>query len=570
MLRRSPGSLTRQQLYDLIRKTSKDEYILSEMIRLGFWEEGEDKPSLSSELIAKKGELERELQDLLKQQQAVSDPEKALKELHKQRKKEALEKREITRQQRNEARYQRAKTWYNINQREITFLGSGYSKGLRGSFTDTKRLDGQGLPLLRSGLDLADAMGITINELRFLSFGRKTSKVSHYKQFLIPKKTGGYRRISAPMPRLKRIQYWILDNILAKLPHDESVNGFVPGRSIVTNAHPHIGADIVINMDLKDFFPTIHYKRIKGLFVKLGYSEHVAVILALVCSEPSVDEVELDNATYYVARSPRYLPQGAPTSPAISNLICRRLDKRIKGAVEKLEFSYTRYADDLSFSCAESSAGNLGKLFWRVGQIIEAEGFVIHPDKTRVMRSSKRQEVTGIVVNRKASINRRTLKQFRALLFHIIQDGIEGKTWNKKAATISTIQGFANYVAMVDPEKGGVFQEQAALIKQRHGYQVQHKAVCDLNKKRMREKSAKGEAPKEGWWKAQPPSAPQLEATPEQKNKTPKQASEAAEQAIQEQETERRNNRQDDSQRKGAGPIGSLVRFVNKLFFRRR
>ncbi len=115
MLRRSPGTLTKQQLFDLIKETSRDEYILSEMIRLGFWDEDKTKPSLPADFIAKKGELERELQELLKQQQVYADPEKALKEIHKQRKQKALNKREETRQQKNEARYQRKKNWYDTS-----------------------------------------------------------------------------------------------------------------------------------------------------------------------------------------------------------------------------------------------------------------------------------------------------------------------------------------------------------------------------------------------------------------------------------------------------------------------
>ena len=141
----SPGKLTRQQLYDLIRETSKDEYILSEMIRLGYWEEENGKPSLPAELIARKGELEREFQGLLKKQQQYQDPQKALKELHKKRKAEALKRREETKRNNNEARYQRAVNWHQKNQTEITYLGEGVSAGLQGSFTDRERLTNQDL-----------------------------------------------------------------------------------------------------------------------------------------------------------------------------------------------------------------------------------------------------------------------------------------------------------------------------------------------------------------------------------------------------------------------------------------
>lgn len=515
MSRISPGKLTRQQLYERIRQTSKDEFILRDMIRLGFWDEDQEKPSLSAELIARKGELKRELRELLQKQQDYSDPEKALKNLHKQRKEEALQRREETRRKHNEERFQRARSWYERNQQDIVFLGKGYSAGLSGSFTDRERLAEQGLPQLENAGKLAQAMGVSINELRFLTFTRNTAKISHYKTFLIAKKRGGTRKISAPMPRLKRLQYWILDNILNKIQLHDAAHGFVPGRSIVTNAQPHVGAGFVVNMDLKDFFPTITFRRIKGLFCKLGYSEQVATILALVCSEPDVDQVALDDQTFYVARSERHLPQGAPTSPAISNLLCRKLDRRMSGLASNLGFAYTRYADDLTFSAGREAAAHLQKLLWRTGCVITEEGFSVHPEKTRIMPCGSRQEVTGIVVNEKLSLDRKTLKRFRALLFQIEKDGLEGRRWGT-GELIPSIEGYANLVAMVDPEKGIKLQKRVAFIKRQCGYQVRPGRINALNRKLFRERAAKGELPREDWWSASPPAPPVKEITPEQ------------------------------------------------------
>lgn len=507
----APGKLTRQQLYDRIRESSKDEYILSEMIRLGYWDESQDKPRLSSDLIREKGQLQRELRELLAQQSLYSDPEKALNEMHKARKKDALLRREQTKQSQSEARYQRALNWHNKNQQEITYLGDGFSQGLKGQVTDKEKLQKQNLPVIEDHLSLAQAMGVSLNELRFMAFGRKTSSVNHYQQFLIPKKTGGTRKISAPMPRLKRLQYWVLDNILEKPPLHDAAHGFVRNRSIVSNATPHVGQDVVVNMDLKDFFPSIDYKRIKGLFGKLGYSESVATVLAMLCSEPDRDSIEIDNETFHVARTPRHLPQGAPTSPAISNLICRSLDRRIHGIAKKLDMNYTRYADDLSFSCSQQSAHNLQKLFWRLQHIINDEGFVIHPDKTRIMRSNSRQEVTGIVVNEKLSIDRKTLKRFRALLFQIEKDGPTDKSWGD-GALFPSIEGYANFVAMVKPEQGLELQRRVMGIKQQYGLQVNHRKVMTLNAKVMRLKAAKGEPPRDNWWQAKTPAMPIREA----------------------------------------------------------
>ncbi|MDX1692225.1 MAG: reverse transcriptase family protein [Ketobacteraceae bacterium] len=520
--------LTRQELYQRIRETSKDEYILEEMIRLGFWPEHQDKPTVAEELIKRRAELMAELRQLGIQQSLYQDPEKALAELHKQRKKQALERREETRRKRNQERYDRKKAWFDKNQRSITYLGEGSAPELTDGASKTERLDKHGLPHLESPARLADAMGIKLHELRFLSYYRDVARLDHYQHFQLVKKSGGSRRIAAPMPRLKRAQYWILANLLEPVPVSDTAHGFIRERSIVSNASPHSGQAIVINMDLKDFFPTITRNRVKGLFHQLGYSEQVAAIIANLCTAPARDIVELDGQTYYVAAGERSLPQGAPTSPAISNLICRNLDKRISGAIADLGFVYTRYADDLTFSLSTNDGADekIKKLFWRVKSIINDEGFTVHPDKTRVMRAHQRQEVTGIVVNEKPSISRKTLKNFRALLFQIDKDGPEGKRWGN-GELFASIEGFANYVAMVTPEKGIPLQKQVAHLKRKNGFNVKHGRVLALNKRLMRIKAAAGEDPRDNWWQPALPAPPVLEKTPQQ-IATEKQAAKSA------------------------------------------
>ncbi len=514
----APGQLTRQQLYDQIRESSKDEYILSEMKRLGYWDADEGMPSLSEELITRKGELSRELNELMKTQHMLADPEKALAEFRKQRMKEAKEKREETKQRRAHERHQRALKWFERQQNEITYAGDDVSIGLNNKQLDMTKLRNQGLPVIHNSISLANTMGITLNELRFLSFNRKTSKVNHYQRFLVAKKTGGQRLISAPMPRLKRVQYWVLENILLKLPTEDCAHGFVPGKSIVSNSEQHVGQDVVINLDMKDFFPTIDYRRIKGLFLKMGYSEEVAIILALLCSEPDIDQLEMDGETWNIAKSKRFMPQGAPTSPMISNLICRKLDKRLKGLAAKFGYNYTRYADDLTFSASGASAGDAAKLLRIVGEIIEAEGFVVHPEKTRIMRKNRHQEVTGITVNEKLTIDRKTLKRFRALLFQIEKDGPEGKKWGA-GNILSSIQGYANYVAMISKEKGEPLKKRvAAILEQHSAHGIKRQATKGpLSKKHFRKMSAEGQSPRQDWWNASAPKdSPVIEKTDQQ------------------------------------------------------
>lgn len=187
-------------------------------------------------------------------------------------------------------------------------------------------------------------------------------------------------------------------------------------------------------------------------------------MLALLCTEPDRDEVVLDGQTYFLASGERHLPQGAPTSPAITNIICHRLDKRLTGLASILGFTYTRYADDLTFSADAAGKKNINKLKGLVHTIIEDEGFTVHPDKTKVMRKSSRQEVTGVIVNEKPGVNREDLKRFRALLFQIEKDGIQGKKWGNSPDILASIQGYANFVAMVDARKGQAFQVQVKQI----------------------------------------------------------------------------------------------------------
>lgn len=470
------AGLTRQQLYDRISASTKDEVILEEMIRLGFWTKNTAKPSPSELLIRRESELRRELNQLLEEKQRYRNREQMLTEIRKQRMAAAKLKREETKKRNEEKRQERAAQWTIEKEKSIVYLGEDVSAGLNKTSSDEQRLLAAGLPVYHDGVALAAAMGITLSKLRFLSFNRKVATTSHYKRFYIPKKSGGRRLISAPMPQLKAAQYWILENILYKVPVSDTAHGFVPGKSIVTNATRHVGQDIVINIDLRDFFPTIEYKRVKGMFCKLGYSEQVATILALLCTEPEVEQVALDSKEYFVASSNRHLPQGAPCSPAITNIICYRLDRRFEGLARRFNYTYSRYADDMTFSAKETAADDAGKLIWSVKDVVKEEGFVIHPDKLKVMRKGDKREVTGVVVNEKLSLDRETLRKFRALLHQISISGLAGKQWGK-GNIVNSIEGYINYVQMVKPEAGKQLKDKWLLLLQRDDVKAQARAA---------------------------------------------------------------------------------------------
>jgi hypothetical protein len=141
----------------------------------------------------------------------------------------------------------------------------------------------------------------------------------------------------------------------------------------------------------------------------------------------------------------------------------------LKKVSEQLGFRYTRYADDLTFSAKGEAAANVGKLLRRVRFVIEREDLRVHPDKTRILRKGRRQEVTGLVVNQRVNVSRTMLRKFRAALFQIEKDGPEGKTWGQCPDVLSAIWGFANFVAMVDKAKGRQLRDRARAVLEKHG-----------------------------------------------------------------------------------------------------
>lgn len=462
---------TRQQLYDRIKAGTKDAVILEEMIRMGFWKQGEAANAIPEQLIHREEALVKEINALTEKQRMYQNREAALKEMRKAR----LEASKLKRAERKELKKQqvveKAERWKNQKAKDIVYLGEGVSKRLNDKQNDLERLAKNGLSPFDTVEDLSKAMDLPIAELRFLSFAREVTEVSHYKKFQLVKKSGGKRQISAPMPRLKYAQYWILHNILNKIVLHEAAHGFVKKKNIVSNAQHHVQADLLINLDLKDFFPSISYPRVKGVFKSLGYSEQIATILALISTEPETEEVELDGKKYYVSISERKLPQGAPTSPAVTNIICRRLDARLKGLAKKYGFVYTRYADDLSFSTKGEAVEKAHQLLSNVKKVLSAEDFTLHPDKLHIMRKGARKEVTGIVVNDKLSINAKELDRFRALVFQVEKDGsIEGKHWNGATNLLAAMQGYANFVYMVDPAKGEPLKRRVKAILAQHQY----------------------------------------------------------------------------------------------------
>jgi retron-type reverse transcriptase len=380
---------------------------------------------------------------------AVKLDEEARKALRAQRKAEAAARRQ-----------QRAEDITRRRHHDIVFLGRGVSGGLADRRANVEKLQAAQLPVLATPADVAQALGLTIPRLRWLAFHSEASAVTHYVRFTVPKKSGGVRELAAPHHDLATAQRWILINILEHLPLHDAAHGFVRTRGTMSNAVPHVRRATVNNLDLKDFFPSITFPRVKGIFQGLGYSPAVATVLALLCTECPRRKVDYAGRTLHVATGPRALPQGACTSPALSNLLARRLDARLAGLARKLDFTYTRYADDLTFSGDAAAAAKTGYLLTRIRHLIADERLTVNEQKTRVQRPGAQQTVTGIVVNQRPNVPRTTVRRLRAILHDARHHGLDAANREGRENFVDWLGGMIAYVSMVNPGRGRELREE--------------------------------------------------------------------------------------------------------------
>ncbi|MCO8189146.1 retron St85 family RNA-directed DNA polymerase [Streptococcus suis] len=296
------------------------------------------------------------------------------------------------------------------------------------------RLIEKGVPVIFDIEHFRRLLGIKKSHFYKLFYGLKYQ----YKLVKIPKrKIGEYRELTVPSKNIKKIQRWILEFILYSNLCDDCVTGFIPTKSIVENALPHLGHDYIYKFDLKDFFPSIPRSKVFYLFKNLGYTAELSNYLASFCCYNDS------------------LPQGAPTSPYIANLICKRLDNRLKILCERNGFTYTRYADDITVS-GDFKIVHFRNLF---ETIIEDSGFTINELKTKLIRNGQRKIVTGVVVNEKPTISRDYIRELKKEIYFINKFGIENHM-NRIGEICSVkdyrrkIFGKINFVKMVDRELG--------------------------------------------------------------------------------------------------------------------
>jgi RNA-directed DNA polymerase len=329
----------------------------------------------------------------------------------------------------------------------------------------------RGFPVLplRSHLELEEALGVTSLELawfadeRGLNARTAAQSLQHYRYRWVPKAAGGHRLLEAPKPRLRQIQRWLLQHVLAGIPASTVAHGFVGGRSVRSFVEPHVGRDVVIRFDLQHFFASITRARVAATFRRVGYPAAMASTLSALCTAATPGSVlaahprDGDLSQRFFTNAglrDRHLPQGAPTSPALSNLAAFRLDRRLAALAEAHGAVMTRYADDLAFSGDRAFARALRFFGPQVEHIAGEEGFRLNHRKTRLMPRGQRQLLCGLVVNDRANLPRAKADNLRALLFNAVRFGPHTQNRDGHPAFRAHLEGLVAWTASINPIRG--------------------------------------------------------------------------------------------------------------------
>lgn len=309
-------------------------------------------------------------------------------------------------------------------------------KFIEATVSYAKKLDDLKFPVIFSLEHLAMLMGVQSGYLRHLIGERKNYeyqdepyKIFRYNYFKLKKRKGGYREIMSPSKDLKFIQKWILVNILEKHSLHDSCTGFRKGISIKNNAKPHEKSEIILKIDLLKFFDTITENRVFGAFADMGYKKNLAVSLAKITTAQhrkeywkSMPRAELKMIGFEIDNAPSVLPQGAPTSPALANILANKMDYRFEKLSEKLGFRYSRYADDLTFSIRGDQRLPSLKM---IKKIIEEEKFVVNEKKIQYLKKGGKQYVTGLTTTNGVNVSKKYRKEIGSHIYYCRRFGVK-------------------------------------------------------------------------------------------------------------------------------------------------
>lgn len=275
-----------------------------------------------------------------------------------------------------------------------------------------------------------------------------------YHQFQIKKKSGGFRQITAPRNQSFMMLLQSLNEVLKAIytPSNHAM-GFTEKRSVVTNAAVHKNQNYIFNIDLKDFFPSIEQGRVmkRLTLAPFNFSPQIALLISGLCSMRVKREHPIETKQHDLDKQFMYvLPQGAPTSPIITNMICDTLDRRLAGLAKRFGTRYTRYADDITFSSMHNIYSGSGEFIKELIRIINTQGFAINDAKTRLQKRGSRQEVTGLIVSDKLNVTKKYVREIRSLLY----------IWDKYGYS----EAMSNFYPKYKAEKGHIKKGNPDLI----------------------------------------------------------------------------------------------------------
>lgn len=312
-----------------------------------------------------------------------------------------------------------------------------------------------GLPQLYSVLEIAQWLDLTTGELEWFAdhggwLRTAPSRLRHYRVWTRQKRDG-VRVIEAPKPRLREVQRRLLRLLVSRIPVHSAATGFLPGSSTADFALPHSGKATVLRVDLRHCFESITAPRIAEVFRRAGYPPGIARVLADLCTTATPADqlagVPAEHATYLRGR---HLPQGAPTSPHLSNLVMRSLDRRLDGYARANGLAYTRYGDDLALS---GDAMDADRALWVVLKVIASEGFTVHAGKVRIMRKHHRQNLAGLVINDRPRVSRSDYDNLRALLHNARRCGAASQNHSGHPDFRAHVLGLIAWIGSNDPAR---------------------------------------------------------------------------------------------------------------------
>lgn len=332
----------------------------------------------------------------------------------------------------------------NFNEYAIKFRSKAESENKNAEYiikclSYAQKLNDKGLPIIYTAEHFSQLVGIKTEYL----YAMANCQAKYYRKFSIPKNNGSKRQISEPLPTLKNIQQFILQNILYKIPCSPYSKAFIRGRSLKDNAKFHRGQKVILKIDIKNYFGSLHGFEVYHFYQRLGYQEPLCILFTKLCI--------LSNS----------LPQGAPTSPYLSNLLTIKLDDDIFGFCQQRDsLRYTRYADDITISgefCAKEIIPSISK-------IIQDNCLSVNYNKIHVVGKHNQQVVTGVVVNEKLQAPKEYRRMIRLEIYYIKKHGLLNHI-NKKSPPVTDTKlycqkllGKINYCLQLNP-KDTIMQE---------------------------------------------------------------------------------------------------------------